>query len=150
MKDADTAQVKKEEKSKGISAFEPKTLIFGIILSFLSAVICMQIIGKVGTTPNTSLIGAIFAMIFARLPLSAFKSFRSLERQNLLQTIVSGAGFSAANCGFIAIAIMFIMGSPEYIIPMAIGTVIGSVISVFVVGSIFDSKIFPAAGAWPP
>ncbi|MEG3030138.1 MAG: OPT/YSL family transporter [Oscillospiraceae bacterium] len=150
MKDADTAQVKKEEKSKGISAFEPKTLIFGIILSFLSAVICMQIIGKVGTTPNTSLIGAIFAMIFARLPLSAFKSFRSLERQNLLQTIVSGAGFSAANCGFIAIAIMFIIGSPEYIIPMAIGTVIGSVISVFVVGSIFDSKIFPAAGAWPP
>ena len=135
---------------KSISAFEPQTLISGVLLAFLTAGICMQIIGKVGTTPNTSIIGAVFAMIFARIPFTVMKRFQSLERQNLLQTIVSGAGFSAANCGFIAVAILFIMGKVSYIVPMSIGAIIGSVISVFVVGRIFDSKIFPAQGAWPP
>lgn len=139
-----------EEKSRGISAFEPQTLILGVLLAFLTAGICMQIIGKVGTTPNTSIIGAVFAMIFARIPLQRMHLFRSLERQNLLQTIVSGAGFAAANCGFIGIAIMFIMGETGYILPLAIGAIIGTVISVLVVGNIFDSKIFPAQGAWPP
>lgn len=133
-----------------IPAFEPQTLILGVLLSFLTAGICMQIIGKVGTTPNTSIIGAVFAMIFARIPLTMMKKFRSLERQNYIQTMVSGAGFAAANCGFIAVAIFFVMGETSYIMPMAIGTIIGSVISVFIVGNIFDSKIFPAQGAWPP
>lgn len=142
--------VEVSSKTKGISAFEPKILVLGSILAFLTAGICMQIIGKVGTTPNTSIIGAVFAMVFARIPIQAMKSFKSLERQNLLQTIVSGAGFSAANCGFIGVAILFIMGEPGYIVPVAIGAIIGSVISVFVVGNIFDSKIFPAQGAWPP
>lgn len=133
-----------------ISAFEPVTLVLGVLLAFLSAAICMQIIGKVGVTPNTSLIGAIFAMVLARIPLQMTKKYRSLQRQNMLQTIVSGAGFSAANCGFIAVAILFIMGETKAILPMAIGCMIGSVVSVFIVGRLFDSKIFPASGAWPP
>ncbi len=140
---------KSDEKSKGLSAFEPKTIILGSLLAFLIAGICMQIIGKVGTTPNTSIIGAVFAMIFARIPIKAMKDFRSLERQNLLQTIVSGAGFAAANCGFIAVAMMFIIGESSYIVPMAVGAIIGSVISIFVVGNLFDSNLFPAQGAWP-
>ena len=90
-------------KNEHISAFEPQIIGIGVLLAVLSAIICMQIIGKVGVTPNTSLIGAIFAMLLARIPLASMTKFRSLERQNLLQTIVSGAGFSAANCGFIAV-----------------------------------------------
>lgn len=95
------------EKNENISAFEPQIIGIGILLAVLSAIICMQIIGKVGVTPNTSLIGAIFAMLLARIPLASMTKFRSLERQNLLQTIVSGAGFSAANCGFIAVGILY-------------------------------------------
>lgn len=133
-----------------ISAFEIPTLVTGSILAVLSAIICMQIIGKVGVTPNTSLIGAIVAMVIARLPIDYFKKFRSLERQNLIQTAVSGAGFSAANCGFLTLAIFFILGETGFIIPMAIGSLLGLVISIFVVGRIFDSSIFPADAAWPP
>ena len=77
------------EKNENISAFEPQIIGIGILLAVLSAIICMQIIGKVGVTPNTSLIGAIFAMLLARIPLASMTKFRSLERQNLLQTIVS-------------------------------------------------------------
>ena len=133
-----------------ISAFEPATFILGVILAVLSAIICMQIIGKVGVTPNTSLIGAIIAMVIARIPVSMFKKFKSLERQNMLQTIVSGAGFSAANCGLLAVGIFIVLGRNEFILPMAIGSVIGVTISIFVVGKIFDSEIFPADEAWPP
>ena len=139
-----------EGKFEKISAFEPATLVLGIVLAVLSAIICMQIIGKVGVTPNTSLIGAIIAMVIARIPLSGFKKFKSLERQNMVQTIVSGAGFSAANCGLLAIGIFIVLGKNEFVLPMAVGSIIGVTISIFVVGKIFDSEIFPADEAWPP
>jgi len=53
---------------KRISIFEPSTLILGITLAVLSAAICMQIMGQVGITPNTSLIGVVLVMIVARIP----------------------------------------------------------------------------------
>jgi len=140
----------KERPREWIKAFEPQTLILGIILAALSAVICMQIIGKIGTTPNTSLIGAIVAMIIARIPIKAFLKFRSIERQNLLQTIVSAGGFAAANCGLLTVGIFFILGKTEFILPMAIGSVLGVAISIVIIGKIFDSSIYPAEAAWPP
>lgn len=133
-----------------VSAFEIPTLVMGCVLAVLSAIICMQIIGKVGVTPNTSLIGAIVAMVIARVPIESFRRFRSLERQNLIQTTVSGAGFAAANCGFLTLAIFFVLGETGFIIPMAIGSLVGLVFSIFIVGKIFDSSIFPADAAWPP
>lgn len=142
----------KEKKvlKERISAFEPSTLILGIVLSALSAIICMQIIGKVGVTPNTSLIGAIIAMVMAHMPIKSFKKFRSLERQNLLQTTVSAAGFAAANSGLLTVAIFFVLGKTSYIMPMAMGSLFGVTISIIIVGKIFDSNIFPAAASWPP
>lgn len=138
------------QKRELVTAFEPATLIVGLVMAILSAIICMQIIGKVGVTPNTSLIGAIVAMIISRIPISSFKKFRSLERQNLIQTTVSGAGFAAANCGLLTVSIFFILGKTDFIIPMAIGSLVGVVISIFIVGKIFDSDIYPGDGAWPP
>lgn len=139
-----------DKKRERISAFEPITVVLGIIMAILSAIICMQIIGKVGVTPNTSLIGAIVAMVLGRIPLNKFKGYRNLERQNYIQTIVSGAGFSAANCAFLTLAIFYAMGETKFIIPMAIGTLIGVGVSIYVVGTLFDSSIYPAEAAWPP
>ena len=136
--------------NKKVSFKEPKLLLIGIILAIFSAIICMQIIGKVGVTPNTSLIGAIVAMIISRLPFKGLKIFKNLERQNLLQTIVSGAGFSAANSAFLTLGIFFILGEKKLIVPMALGVCIGVVISIIVVGNIFDSQLFPAESSWPP
>jgi len=137
------------KEKKRITIYEIGTLFLGIILSIISAAICMQIMGQFGISPNTSLISAVLVMVVARIPLLAAKKFRNLERQNYVLSIASSAGFAAANCGFVAIAIMHIMGRYDLIIPMAFGTLIGSMISVFVTGRLFDSKIFPAKGAWP-
>lgn len=133
-----------------VSAFESSTIILGFILAVLSAVICMQIIGKVGTTPNTSLIGAIVAMVVARIPLQSLMKFKSLERQNYIQTIVSGAGFTAANIGLLSVSILFILGENSFILPMILGALFGCLVSICVVGKIFDSRIYPAEAAWPP
>ncbi|MDY3007269.1 OPT/YSL family transporter [Anaerococcus porci] len=137
-------------KKQRISAFEPKVFILGIILSVFSAIICMQIIAKVGFTPNTSIIGAIVAMVLAKIPLQYLSGFKSLERQNLIQTTVSAAGFSSANCTFLACAIFFVLGKEEMIFPMAIGSAIGVVVSIVIVGKLYDTPVFPASAAWPP
>lgn len=128
---------------------EPAVLILGLALSILSAAICMQIMGQFGTTPNTSLIGVALVIIIARIPLAVAQKFRDAERQNYVLSITSAAGFTAANCGFIAVATMIMMGRNDLIIPISIGALIGSMITVFVTGKLFDSKIFPAKGAWP-
>ena len=140
----------KYKKQTFISAFEPCTLIPGILIAFLVGAVCMNIIGKMGTTPNTSLLGAIVAMLVARIPINACLKYCNLERQNLLQTIASAAGFSAANCGFIAVAMLFLMGEADSILMMGVGCMIGTSISIYIIGRIYDSAIFPAQGAWPP
>jgi len=132
-----------------ISIYETGILVLGILLSIISAAICMQIMGQFGTTPNTSFIGAVLVMVVARIPLTIAKKFHNIERQNYVLSMASAAGFAAANCGFVAIATMFVLGRSDLIIPMALGCLIGSMISVFVAGRLFDSKIFPADGAWP-
>lgn len=146
-----------ENKSKNngntfekIKFSEPATIIFGSVLAVLSAVICMQIMGKVGVSANTSILGAVFAMLVARIPMTMFGRFKNLERQNYIQTIVSGAGFSAANCAFVAVAILFVMGRHDAILPMAAGTIFGTLISVYTVGMLYDSPLFPAKEAWAP
>ena len=110
----------KDEKNtfEKIRFSEPMTIIFGAVLAFLSGIICMQIMGKVGVSANTSILGAVFAMLVSKIPMSLFSNFKSLERQNYIQTIVSGAGFSAANCAFVAVAILFVMGETKAILPM--------------------------------
>ena len=137
------------KKRARVSGLEPKILGLGVVLAVVSAAICMQIMGQFGTSPNTSLIGAVLVMIVARIPLAAAKSFRHLERQNYVLSLASSAGFTAANCGFVAVAVMFILGRNDLIVPIAIGALMGSVISIFIMGRLFDSKIFPATGAWP-
>lgn len=135
---------------QGIRAFEPGTVFLGTILAILSAIVCMQILGKVGVSANTSILGAIFAMLVSRIPAKAMRNFKSLERQNYIQTISSGAGFAASNCGLTAIAIVFVMGETRAILPMALGCLFGTATSIFVVGKLYDSSIFPAEESWAP
>ena len=148
-KDRKKAEYVKIEKER-INAFEGSTFLLGVITSVLSAIICMQTIAKVGVTPNTSMIGVIFAVMLSRIPFNSFMRFRSTERQNLVQTAISTAGFAAANCGFLSVAIFYVLGETSFIFPMAIGSLCGVLISVLAEGMIFDSIVFPASGPWPP
>ena len=133
-----------------VKALEPSTLILSIAMSVISAMICMQIIAKLGFSANTSIIGALLAMSLARIPISAMSKFKSLDRQNLVQTMSSGAGFAASNCGIFAVSIFAAMDKPEYINMMLLGGCAATLISIYFVYSIYDSSLFPASAPWPP
>ena len=138
------------ERKEHVKALEIKTLLLSLIVSALSAIICMQIISRIGFTPNTSILGALIAMTLARIPIKSMMEFRSLDRQNLVQTMTSGAGFAAANCTLLAVAIFYAYGDLTLVLPMLMGAGIATIIGMHFVYRSFDSELFPATGSWPP
>lgn len=129
---------------------DPGFIILVIILSVLGAIIGMQLITTLGITANTSIIGALFAMVLGRIPASFFYKYRSVHNQNLVQTAISAATFGAGNSLFIPIGVPFVLGMPELIVPMLIGAAIALIIDGLLMYKLFDSQAFPASGAWPP
>ncbi|GAA3548403.1 OPT/YSL family transporter [Zobellella aerophila] len=130
-------------------ALELLVLIPVVGLSALGAIIGMQLIVTLGISANTSIIGALVAMLFARLPLVVLQGFRDLGRQNLLQTAVSSATFGAANSLMIPIGVPFAMGMPELVVPMLIGAVLAMLVDGAMLYGLFNTRPFPASGTWP-
>src|SRR5437588_12245024 len=132
------------------STFAPATLIFLLILCIFGAVIGVQLILQLGVTPNTSIIGALVAMLLARLPGAIFARYRSIHVQNLAQSAISAATFGAANSMLLPIGVPFLLGRPDLIIPMLIGAALSMLLDAYMLYRMFDSRIFPATGTWPP
>ena len=109
-----------------------------------------QLIVRTGVTPNTSIVGALFAILISRIPIAFLQKYRSVHRQNLIQTSISGATFSAANCLILPIGIPVVMGRPELMFPMLIGVFLATCIDATILYKTFDSEMYPAEGAWPP
>lgn len=128
---------------------EPFTLIMNILVAVLGAVIGIQILVTLGITPNTAIIGALIAILVARIPGQIFSQFRSVHRQNLMQTTISGATFGAANALLLPIGIPYLMGDMNLVWPTLIGVGIAMVIDATILYKVFDSRIFPASNAWP-
>ena len=131
-------------------ALSPASLVGLVILSVFGAVIGLQLLVTLGVTPNTSIIGALVAMIIARIPLQMLREYRSVHVQNLAQTAISSATFGAANSLLLPIAVPFVLGRPDLIMPMFIGVGCAMLLDAFLLYRMFGSKIFPATGAWPP
>lgn len=126
------------------------TLLVMVLLSILGAIIGVQLITTLGVTPNTSIIGALIAMLLARIPLQMFQRYRSIHTQNLAQTVISSATFGAANCLLMPIAVPYVMGQPQLILPMFCGVAAAMLLDAYLLYRLFDTKVFPAANAWPP
>lgn len=131
-------------------AVEPVVLILTLGLSVLGALIGLHLVTTLGITANTSVIGALVAMLTARIPVTALRKMRSVHRQNLVQSAISGSTFAAANSLLVPIAVPFALGQPDLVWPMLIGASIGLVVDSWVLYRVFDSKLFPAKQPWPP
>lgn len=129
---------------------EPFALVLIVVLSIFGAIVGLQLITTLGITANTSIIGALVAMVVARVPLAFFRRFRSVHRQNLQQTAISGATFGAANALLLPIGIPWALGRPDLVWPMLLGATAGLFIDSYILYRVFDSRIFPASGTWPP
>jgi uncharacterized oligopeptide transporter (OPT) family protein len=131
-------------------AFEPITLALTAALSVLGALIGLNLITTLGISANTSVIGALVAMLVGRVNLLGLKKMRSVHRQNLVQSAISGATFGAANSLLSPIAVLFVFGRLDLIWPMLLGASIGLLVDTWVLFRTFDSRLFPATAAWPP
>lgn len=125
-------------------------LLVMVLLSVMGAIIGVQLITTLGVTPNTSIIGALIAMLLARIPLQMFQRYRSIHTQNLAQTVISSATFGAANSLLMPIAVPYVMGQPQLILPMLCGVAAAMLLDAYLLYRLFDTKVFPAANAWPP
>jgi uncharacterized oligopeptide transporter (OPT) family protein len=130
-------------------ALEPLTLIVLAVLSVLGAMIGLHMITTLGISPNTSVIGALVAMLVGRVAFMGLVKFRSVHRQNLAQTAISSATFGAANSLITPIAIPWATGNPELVWPMLFGALMGLAIDVWVLYKAYGSSFLPAHGAWP-
>ncbi|MEV2255564.1 OPT/YSL family transporter [Streptomyces sp. NPDC050147] len=132
------------------SAFEPLTLVMTVLLSGLGAVIGIVLITSLGVACNTAVVGALIAMLIGRIPVAALSRMRDRHRQNLVQSAVSGATFAAANSLILPIAVPFLLGRTDLVWPLLGGAVIGLAVDSWVLYRVFDSRLLPASGAWPP
>lgn len=131
-------------------AFAPATLLMLLVLSVFGAIIGVQLLTTLGVTPNTAIIGAMVAMIIARIPLQCFARFRSIHIQNLAQSATSAATFGAANSLLLPIAIPWLFGRQDMVMPMFIGVAMAMLLDGWLLYRLFNTRIFPAEGAWPP
>lgn len=130
--------------------FTPGILLLLLTLSVFGAMIGVQLLTTLGVTPNTSIIGAMVAMLIARIPLKFFSPCRSIHVQNLAQSAISAATFGAANSLLLPIAIPWLFGRPDMIIPMFIGVALAMLLDGWMLYRLFNTRIFPARGTWPP
>ena len=131
------------------SFFEPATLLFGLAFAVLGTIVGLELITRVGISSNTSVIAAITAIGVSRVPLKAFRRFRSVPRQNLLQTVISASTFGAANGLLLPVGLLWLAGHAELIPIMMLGALAGLIIDATLLYRLFDSELFPAAGLWP-
>lgn len=132
------------------SLFEPATLVLIAILCVFGSIIGMQLLVSLGITANTSLIGALAAMALARVPLAIFARYRSIHVQNLAQSAISASTFGAANSLLLPVGIPWLLGRPDLVVPMLAGAFVAMLLDGYLLYRMFDSRVFPATGAWPP
>lgn len=129
--------------------FEPGTIIFAVVLALLGAVIGMELLTRVGITPNSSIVGAVLAIAVGRIPVAVTRRFRSPARQNLLQTVISAAAFGGANAVLLPAGMVWLFGRPDLVPAMVLGAVLGALLDIAMLYRLFGSRIFPATGLWP-
>lgn len=132
------------------SLFEPSTLLLITVLCVFGSIIGIQLLVSLGVSANTSLIGAMAAMALARVPVGIFARYRSIHVQNLAQSAISASTFGASNSLLLPIGIPFVLGRSDLIMPMFIGAFLAMLLDAYLLYRMFDSRIFPAEGAWPP
>ncbi|MFD5872252.1 OPT/YSL family transporter [Streptomyces sp. NPDC060322] len=130
--------------------FEPVLLAVLVVLAAVGAVIGIDLVSKLGISANTSVVGALVAMLIGRIPLGFLRRMRSVHRQNLAQSAISAATFASANALLTSVAIPYVFGRQDLVWPMLAGSFIGLVVDAWVLYRAFGSRLLSADAPWPP
>ncbi|WP_443066044.1 OPT/YSL family transporter [Streptomyces sp. NBC_00569] len=129
---------------------EPVVLVVLAALSVVGALIGADLVAKLGISANTSVVGALIAMLVGRIPVAGLRKMRSVHRQNLAQSAISAATFASANALLTSVAVPYVFGRKDLVWPMLAGAFIGLLIDTWVLYRAFGSRLLPADAAWPP
>ena len=128
---------------------EPGTMLVILVTGALGAIIGMELMVNVGISANTSIIGALIAVMVGFIPLKAMHGFRNIHRQNLVETSISAATFTAGNVFMLSLGTIWIFGNNSLMLPMIIGCVLGVCVDISVMYWLYDTPAFPANNTWP-
>ena len=138
------------QEDMNVMAGDPAIMLLNILVSVIGSIIGLELIARLGISTNTSIIGALFAIIIARIPLKVFQKYKDINTQNLVQTAMSGATFAASNGIFLSIGIPYLLGRHDLVIPMLVGASLAVIIDATILYKVFDTEMFPAKEAWAP
>ncbi|MCX4734038.1 OPT/YSL family transporter [Streptomyces sp. NBC_01363] len=129
---------------------EPVLLVILVVLAAVGAIIGIDLVSELGISANTSVVGALVAMLIGRIPLGFLRRMRSVHRQNLAQSAISAATFASANALLTSVAVPYVFGRKDLVWPMLAGAFIGLIVDAWVLYRAFGSRLLPADAAWPP
>ena len=135
--------------SDHVKAFDPMILVVTILASCFGAIIDLELMTRVGVSQNTSIIGALLAVVISMIPGKLFHRFKNIHAQNLVQTSISGAAYAAANAMILPIGIPVLMGRPDLLFPVLIGVTLATIVDGFLIYKVFDSPMFAATNPFP-
>lgn len=135
--------------SDHVKAFDPVIIVITMLASCLGAIIGLELMTRVGVNQNTSIIGALIAVVLSMIPGKVFRRFKNIHAQNLVQTSISGASYAAANAMILPIGIPVLMGRPDLLFPVLIGVTLATIVDGFLIYKVFDSPMFAATNPFP-
>ena len=135
--------------SDHVKAFDPVIIVITMLVSCLGAIIGLELMTRVGVNQNTSIIGALIAVVLSMIPGKVFHRFKNIHAQNLVQTSISGASYAAANAMILPIGIPVLMGRPDLLFPVLIGVTLATIVDGFLIYKVFDSPMFAATNPFP-
>lgn len=135
--------------SDHVKALDPVIIVITMLASCLGAIIGLELMTRVGVNQNTSIIGALIAVVLSMIPGKLFRRFKNIHAQNLVQTSISGASYAAANAMILPIGIPVLMGRPDLLFPVLIGVTLATIVDGFLIYKVFDSPMFAATNPFP-
>lgn len=135
--------------SDHVKALDPVIIVITMLASCLGAIIGLELMTRVGVNQNTSIIGALIAVVLSMIPGKVFRRFKNIHAQNLVQTSISGASYAAANAMILPIGIPVLMGRPDLLFPVLIGVTLATIVDGFLIYKVFDSPMFAATNPFP-
>lgn len=130
-------------------AYSPAIVVVILLTSIVGAIIGMELIVRFGLSTNSSIIGALIAVIIGMIPLGFTKQFRNIHTQNIVETAISCATFGAGNVLMVCVSVIWVFDRPQMCTGILIGGVIAFLIDITMMYWMFDTPLMGANEAWP-
>ena len=85
----------------------------------------LELIVEFGLSTNTSIIGALIAVLVGMIPMRFTRQFRNIHTQNIIETAISCATFGAGNVLLVCVSVIWVFDQPQ----MCTGILIGGIIA---------------------